>query len=54
MAGSVSEMADVEKAIATAPTPIAGVLQFAMVIRVSDVPFDLLDGYISKDHDLST
>lgn len=34
VAGSVAEMADVKRAIASAPSSIAGVLQMSMVIRV--------------------
>lgn len=35
VAGSAAEMKDVEKAIKAAPTPINGVIQMSMVLRVS-------------------
>ena len=41
VAGSVAELADVKRAMQAAPTPIAGVIQMPMVLRVSlaIVPF---------------
>lgn len=37
--GSVAEMEDVKRAMDLSPSPIAGVLQMSMVIRVSNHPF---------------
>lgn len=42
VAGSVAEMDDVKRAIATSPSPIAGVLQMSMVYAVSYAHSELL------------
>lgn len=39
VAGSVAEMEDVQRAVGSAPTPIAGVFQMSMVSRVKLSPF---------------
>lgn len=40
--GSVANMDDVERAVATSPKPIAGVIHLGMVLKVSGSPIDAL------------